>query len=182
MIISGDASNFAFGAGFSLQDKMIDIAQSKGVLVVLDSAGASLKAGVEKKPYLIKPNAEELAELTGMPADTDEQIISAMRSLDGCGIDIIAVSMGSCGSIVKYGDHYYRAGIAKVEAINTVGCGDAYLSGLVYAIQNGYPAERALALAAACGGAAALNPLSVGFNRDTALALCDKIETNKLED
>jgi 1-phosphofructokinase family hexose kinase len=182
VIISGDASNFAFGAGFSLQDKMIDIAQSKGVLVVLDSAGASLKAGVEKKPYLIKPNAEELAELTGMPADTDEQIISAIRSLDGCGIEIVAVSMGSRGSIVKYGDHYYRAGIAKVEAINTVGCGDAYLSGLVYAIQNGYPAERALALAAACGGAAALNPLSVGFNRDTALALCDKIETNKLED
>ena len=182
VIISGDASNFSFGAGFSLQDKMIDIAQSKGARVVLDSAGESLKAGVEKKPYLIKPNAEELAELTGMPADTEAQIILAIRSLESFGIEIIAVSMGSRGSIVKYGGHYYRAGIAKVEAINTVGCGDAYLSGLVYAIQKGYPAERALALAAACGGAEALNPLSVGFNRDMALALCDRIEINKLED
>ncbi len=181
VIISGDASNLAFGAGFSLQDKMLDIAQSKGVRVVLDSAGASLKAGVQRKPYLIKPNAEELAELTGLPTDTDEQIICAVRSLEAFGIEIIAVSMGSRGSIVRYGNRGYRAGIAKVEAVNTVGCGDAYLSGLVYAIQNDYPAERALALAAACGGAEALNPLSVGFDKGTVQQLCGQIEIKEWE-
>ncbi len=181
VIISGDASNFAYGAGFSLQDNMLDVALAKGVRVVLDSAGASLRSGVEKKPYLIKPNAEELAELTGMPTDTDEQIMDAIHSLDKYGIEIVAVSMGSRGSIVKFGDSFYRAGIAKVEAQNTVGCGDAYLSGLVYAIKHDYPALPALALAAACGGAEALNPLSVGFDRDTAMALCDQIEIIKLE-
>ena len=38
-----------------------------------------------------------------------------------------------------------------------------------------------LALAAACGGAAAMSPLSVGFDKDTALSLKDKIEITKLE-
>lgn len=181
VVISGDASNFAFGEGFSLQDRMLDVAREKGVRAVLDSAGASLASGVKRKPYLIKPNAEELAELTGMPTDSDDQIMTAIGSLDEYGIEIVAVSMGSRGSIVKYGDEYYRAGIAKVEAQNTVGCGDAYLSGLVYAIKHGYAAVPALALAAACGGAAAMSPLSVGFDRDTALALCGKIEITKLE-
>ncbi len=181
VIISGDASNFAYGEGFSLQDRMLDVAREKGVRVVLDSAGASLASGVKRKPYLIKPNAEELAELTGMPTDSDDQIIAAIGSLDEYGIEIIAVSMGSRGSIVKFGDEYYRAGIAKVEAQNTVGCGDAYLSGLVYAIKHGFPALPALALAAACGGAAAMSPLSVGFDKDTALSLKDKIEITKLE-
>ncbi len=181
VIISGDASNFAFGEGFSLQDRMLDVAREKYVRVVLDSAGASLATGVKRKPYLIKPNVEELAELTCMPTDSDDQIMAAIGSLDEYGIEIIAVSMGSCGSIVKYGDEYYRAGIARVEAQNTVGCGDAYLSGLVYAIKHGYAALPALALAAACGGAAAMSPLSVGFDKDTALSLKDKIEITKLE-
>ncbi len=181
VIISGDASNFAYGEGFSLQDKMLDVASGKGVRVVLDSAGASLASGVKRKPYLIKPNAEELAELTGMPTENDDQILAAIASLDEYEIEIIAVSMGSRGSIIKFGDEYYRAGIAKVEAQNTVGCGDAYLSGLVYAIKQDYPALPALALAAACGGAAAMSPLSVGFDKETALSLKDKIEITKLE-
>jgi 1-phosphofructokinase family hexose kinase len=180
-IISGDASNFAYGAGFSLQDRLLETARAKGVKAVLDSAGASLKSGVLKSPYLIKPNAEELAELTGMPANTDGEIVRAIKSLEPYDIQIVAVSMGSRGSIVKFNDGFYRAGIAQVEAKNTVGCGDAYLSGLVFAIKNGYPPERAVAFAAACGGAEALNPLSVGFERDKAFALCDGIEISKLE-
>ena len=55
------------------------------------------------------------------------------------------------------------------------------MSGLVYAIKHGQPALPALALAAACGGAAAMSPLSVGFDKNTALSLKDKIEITKLE-
>jgi fructose-1-phosphate kinase PfkB-like protein len=62
-----------------------------------------------------------------------------------------------------------------------VGCGDAYLSGLLYAIKHDYPALPALALAAACGGAAAMSPLSVGFDKQAAMLLKDRIEISKLE-
>ena len=181
VIISGDASNFTDSAGFSLQDKLLASAHKKGIRIALDSAGASLKSGVKHGPFLIKPNAEELSELTGMPTSTDEQIIAAIKSLAGCDIEIIAVSMGGKGSIVKFGKEFYRAGIASVEAVNTVGCGDAYLSGLVYAIKNGYAPERALKFAAACGAAEALNPLSVGLDKSKAEALCENIKVERLE-
>lgn len=181
VIISGDASNFSDSKGASLQDKLLETASQKNVRIVLDSAGASLKSGIAHKPYIIKPNAEELAELTQMQTETDEQILSAIKSLDNYGIEIIAVSMGSRGSIVKYGSSFYRAGVAQVEAQNTVGCGDAYLSGLVYAIKNGYMPLRTLAFAAACGAAEALNPLSVGFDKDKALELCENIDVKEME-
>jgi 1-phosphofructokinase family hexose kinase len=181
VIISGDASNFSDSKGASLQDKLLETAREKHVRIVLDSAGASLRTGIAHRPFLIKPNAEELAELTDMPTETDEQIISAVKSLSGYGIEIIAVSMGSRGSIVKLGSSLYRAGVAEVEAQNTVGCGDAYLSGLVYAIKNSYSPERALAFAAACGAAEALNPLSVGFDKDKALELCENIDVKEME-
>lgn len=181
VIISGDASNFSDSKGASLQDKLLETARQKNVRIALDSAGASLKAGIAHRPFLIKPNAEELAELTGMPTETDEQIISAIKSLSGYGIEIVAVSMGGRGSIVKFGNHFYRAGVAEVEAQNTVGCGDAYLSGLVFAIKNGYTPDHALAFAAACGAAEALNPLSVGFDKDKAFELCENIDVKEME-
>lgn len=181
VIISGDASNFTDKAGASLQDKLLESAREKGIRIVLDSAGTSLKSGVKHSPFIIKPNAEELAELTGMATDTDDQIVSAIKSLSASGIEIIAVSMGGSGSIVKFGKDIYRAGVADIKAVNTVGCGDAYLSGLVYAIKNNFEPERALRFAAACGAAEALNPLSVGFDRSKADELCEYIKVKKLE-
>lgn len=181
VIISGDASNFTDSAGFSLQDKLLASAHQKGIHIALDSAGASLKSGVKHSPFLIKPNAEELCELTGMPTATDEQIIAAIQSLSDCHIEIIAVSMGSKGSIVKFGKDFYRAGVATVKAENTVGCGDAYLSGLVYAIKSDFAAERALSFAAACGAAEALNPLSVGLDKSKAEELCQYIKVERME-
>ena len=181
VVISGDASNFTDSAGFSLQDKLLASAHRKGLRIALDSAGASLKSGVKHSPFLIKPNAEELSELTDMPTTTDEQIIAAIQSLSDYDIEIIAVSMGSKGSIVKFGKDFYRAGVAIVKAENTVGCGDAYLSGLVYAIKSGFAAERALTFAAACGAAEALNPLSVGLDKSKAVELCAYIKVERLE-
>ncbi|NLT98151.1 MAG: hypothetical protein GXW96_08410, partial [Christensenellaceae bacterium] len=52
---------------------------------------------------------------------------------------------------------------------------------LLYAIKHDYPALPALALAAACGGAAAMSPLSVGFDKQAAMLLKDRIEITKLE-
>jgi 1-phosphofructokinase family hexose kinase len=181
VVISGDASNFTDSAGTSLQDKLLASAHEKGCRIALDSAGASLKSGIKHSPFLIKPNAEELSELTGMPTETDGQIVAAIKSLSGYDVEIIAVSMGSKGSIVKFGKELYRAGVADVKAVNTVGCGDAYLSGLVCAIKNGYAPERALKFAAACGAAEALNPLSVGLDQSKAEALCENIKVERLE-
>ena len=181
VIISGDASNFLDRAGASLQESLLIAAREKGLKIVLDCSGASLQAGVRHSPYLIKPNAEELLELSGMPTGTEEEIVAAIQSLSRYQIEIIAVSMGGKGSIVKFGDAFYRAGTARVEAVNTIGCGDAYLSGLIYAIKNEYTPVRALQFAAACGAAEALNPLSVGLDRAVVESLCETILVEKME-
>jgi len=181
VVISGDASNFLTGAGVSLQESLLKTAREKGVKIVLDCSGAALLAGVKHSPFLIKPNAEELSELTNLPTDTEEQIVCAMESLAPYGIEIIAVSMGKRGSIVKYYDEYYRSGIAELKPVNTVGCGDAYLSGMIYAIRHAYEPLRVMQFAAACGSAEALNPLSVGLDRAVVEQLCDTILVERME-
>lgn len=180
VVISGDASNFTDSKGVSLQAALFEIAKQNGAKVLLDASGKSLEECVKRSPYLIKPNVHELAELTKLPANTEDEIIAAIESLSPYQISIVAVSMGGEGSLVRYGAHYYRVSAANVEVQNTIGCGDAYLSGLLYGMQNGMTPEQTLRLAAACGGTEAESERTVGLRKARVLALVDTINVQKV--
>jgi fructose-1-phosphate kinase PfkB-like protein len=153
-----------------------------GAKLVLDANGQLLKEGVQLSPYLIKPNAEELAELTGLPTDTEAAVIAALKAAEAYQIPIIAVSLGGAGSIVRWENTLYRVWPAKVGVQNTVGCGDAYLAGLVFGLDGRRSPQDCLRLAAACGSAEAENLLTVGLNADRVQALASQIRITELED
>ncbi len=180
VVISGDASNFTDGKGVSLQAALFEAAKQNNAKVLLDASGKSLEECVKRSPYLIKPNVHELAELTKLPVKTEQDIIAAIESLNPYHIAIVAVSMGGEGSIVRYGTHYYKVSAANVEVQNTIGCGDAYFSGLLYGMQNGMTPEETLKFAAACGGAEAESERTVGLNKARVLALVDTINVQKV--
>ncbi len=180
VVISGDASNFTDSKGVSLQAALFEIAKQNGAKVLLDASGKSLTECVKRSPYLIKPNVHELAELTKLPTNTEREIMAAIESLSPHQISIVAVSMGGEGSLVRYGAHYYKVSAAKVEVQNTIGCGDAYLSGLLYGMQNGMTPEETLRFAAACGGAEAESERTVGLNKARVLELVDTINVQKV--
>ncbi|HWR23282.1 MAG TPA: 1-phosphofructokinase family hexose kinase [Feifaniaceae bacterium] len=180
VVISGDASNFTDGKGVSLQAALFETAKQNGAKVLLDASGKSLEDCVKRSPYLIKPNVHELAELTKLPVNTEREIIAAIESLNPHRISVVAVSMGGEGSIVRYGAHYYKVSAAKVKVQNTIGCGDAYLSGLLYGMHSGMTPEDTLRFAAACGGAEAESERTVGLNKARVLALVDTINVQKV--
>ncbi len=180
VVISGDASNFTDNKGVSLQAALFEAAKQNDAKVLLDASGKSLEECVKRSPYLIKPNVHELAELTKLPVQTEQDIIAAIESLAPYRISVVAVSMGGEGSIVRYGSHYYKVSAAQVEVQNTIGCGDAYLSGLIYGMQNGMTPEDTLRFAAACGGAEAESERTVGLNKARVLALVDTINVQKV--
>lgn len=161
--ISGDAANFA---GMDLQKRFCEIAAARGARMVLDSSVAYLAEGIKFSPYIIKPNTQELAELTNMPTDTDEQIIAAVRTLDEYNIEIIAVSRGEDGCLVKFGDRFYKADPAKINLVNAIGCGDAFLAGFLYALEAGKTPEECVAAANSAGGAEAEEELTCKFSVD----------------
>ena len=180
IVVSGDASNYVSPAGLSFQTALLDAGREAGAKVLLDANGASLREGVRCRPYLIKPNMQELRELTGMPVDTDEEIVSAIRSLDPYGIFAVAASRGGEGSIVRIGDAFYRAGAADIRYVNEVGCGDAYLAGLLCGLRRGDAPEDIIAFATACGGAEAESPLTVGLDAARAKALQRTVRVERM--
>ena len=131
-------------------------------------------------PFLIKPNLDELSQLCDRELRTDSEIIDAISSLDRYHINIVAVSLGENGSIVKCADSLYRAIPPKVKVLNTIGCGDCYLSGMIYGIEKKYDMEQTLRFATAISAATAESESSVGFNLQRAQELMPMVTIKKI--
>ena len=119
--------------------KMISLANSQGKKVVLDCSGQALEAVLAgaDKPFVIKPNTEELSQLvkrevTGDVADLKEILQDDLFA----GIDWVVVSLGSKGAFAKHGDKFYRVRISKIKVVNPVGSGDSTVAGIASAITH----------------------------------------------
>jgi len=126
-----------------------------GHRVAVDTSGPALRAAVELGPDLIKPNAEELAELTGSPANTWGDVAEQAKKLRGNGVGTVLVSLGEDGALLVDADGVTRAYSPPVEVRSTVGAGDSTLAGFLAAGANG---PEALRTAVAFGTAAVTLP------------------------
>ncbi len=178
LALSGDASNCADPYVYN---KMLEALSEKNYHVFLDTSGETLKKCIEYKPFLIKPNLDELSYLVGRDVeDEDADILSAIRELDPYGVPVIAVSLGGRGSIVRAGDSAYKVDPPDIDPVNTVGCGDCYLSGLLHGFSREMATEDILAFATGVSAAAAMNELSSGFDFGLAKELEDRVKITRL--
>lgn len=123
--------------------KLIELA--KDVPVLLDTKGELLKytLAADYKPFLIKPNQDELADVLETKLENDEQIIDALKTEIFAEIPWVVVTLGADGAIVKHGQICYRVNMPKVEAKNPVGSGDSVLGGFAAGLARGL-ADREL--------------------------------------
>jgi len=169
LVLSGDAGNcpdpFVYNG-------IMNRFREMNLRVFIDTSGPALAKCIESAPFLIKPNLNELSFLCGREvASEDNAVRRALDSLDRYGIEIIAVSLGKDGSIVKCPQGLFKAVPPPVKVRNTIGCGDCYLAGLVYGISEGKSMEETLRIATAASAATAESALSVGFDTERAKAL-----------
>jgi len=132
---------------------------------ILDASGNLLMEGIQGKPYLIKPNINELMELLGKETiDSEEEIISAARELIEQGIQMIVVSLGSEGSIYVTKDRTLKMEGKKVNVKSTVGAGDSMVAALAMAIEENYSLEEMAEFASAVSTASIMSEGSVPGN------------------
>lgn len=178
LVLSGDASNVEDAAIYS---KLTLEAKALGAKVFLDASGRYLAEGLNSKPYLIKPNFEELCFIAGKELHSEEEIRQALAALDGSGIAVIAMTWSGSGAIVKFGKDIYRLHPVQVNVINEVGCGDAFLSAILAGIERGEPVEEMLKNATAVAGAAAESEITTGFDVQRAAQLKQQAVVTKYE-
>ncbi|NYJ01683.1 1-phosphofructokinase [Nocardioides thalensis] len=138
--------------------------RSAGWAVAVDTSGAALDAVVAAltpaaAPSLIKPNAEELASVTGEdPAklEADPRLTAvAAQSLVDRGAGAVLATLGPGGAVLVDGSGAWHAQPPATRVVSTVGAGDASMFGYLHADLLGLPAPERLASAVAYGSAAA---------------------------
>ncbi|WP_086350128.1 1-phosphofructokinase family hexose kinase [Candidatus Enterococcus clewellii] len=118
---------------------LLALSEKEKCKVLLDSSGPYLQKALagKNKPYLIKPNHQELADLLQKkPSRNTETLLDYLKDPLFDGVSYIVVTLGAEGALIKNGDNYYKASLPKIQAINPVGSGDASLAGIAAALYH----------------------------------------------
>lgn len=134
------SGSLAKGFPSDFYQKLVQIAQQHAVKALVDTSGESLKQVItaKQKPYLIKPNLEELEALLGQAFSLEklDDIQAALSQPLFEGIEWIVVSLGKHGAIAKYQETFYRVEIPTIQVINPVGSGDSTIAGFAYGLSK----------------------------------------------
>lgn len=153
------SGSLAQGAPDDFYARAAEIAAGFGARFVLDASGAALRAALDAHLHLIKPNLAELSELVGRALDTEAAQVAACRELmAGRRIEAIALTLGGAGALLVTRNSVWRAKPPPLEPLSSVGAGDSFLGGMVWALAGGSPLEEALRFGSAAGAAAVLAP------------------------
>lgn len=131
-------------------------AAQRGVKVVVDSRSFGFNDLLEVKPWLIKPNQEEISGYLGEEIETIEQAAEGAARLHETGIANVMVSMGGLGAVLACDEGVFRAETPRVEVRSTIGAGDSSIAGFLAAAGEGASAAERLRRAVAFGTAACM--------------------------
>lgn len=152
--------------------QLADLARARGSLMVLDTSGPALAAALAQGVFLVKPSLRELRELTGQALDTAQEQRNAARQLIKTGqAQIVALSLGAEGALLVTAEQALRARSLPVQVVSSIGAGDSFVGGLLWALNRHADLEQAFRYGIAAGAAALLSP---------GTALCQAADVERL--
>ncbi|MEU8931366.1 1-phosphofructokinase family hexose kinase [Streptomyces sp. NPDC048409] len=149
---------------------LIKTARSAGVPVLLDTSGEPLRRGVAARPDLVKPNADELAELTGSH-DPARATQDARRR----GARAVVASLGPQGLLAVTPEGRWHATPPTPVRGNPTGAGDSAVAALLSGLIEHLPWPDRLARAVALSAATVRSPAAGDFDRPTYEKLLDQV-------
>jgi tagatose 6-phosphate kinase len=150
VVISG---RFPTGAPAQALGELVRAASGAGRPTIVDTSGPPLIDALRARPTVIKPNADELAELTG-----DGDAPRAARSLAAEYGTTVVASLGADGVLAVTADGEWRARPAAALVGNPTGAGDALVAALARGIVAGAAWPDVLRDGVGLAAAAVLSP------------------------
>ena len=152
------------GVPEDLYCELIRRCKAAGVPVLVDTSGSRLVSAAAEKPTLIKPNEDEIVQLTGKQFSGREEAVAVMKELYHDGIPHVVLSMGAEGALLACRDGVFYGRPPKITPRNTVGCGDSMVAGFAVAFARKLSAVDGFRMALAVSAASALSLLTGDFD------------------
>jgi ribokinase len=126
-----------------------EMASKKGIKVILNPAPArALSDNLLKHLYIIIPNKSEAEILSGIKVSDIESAKQAADIISAKGVDIVVITLGSQGALIKEYNEYLFVEAFKVDALDTTAAGDTFCGAFCVGLSEGRSIPEAVKLAA----------------------------------
>lgn len=149
VVLAGSVPNGLSGDFYA---RLLGLVNRKDLRVTVDASGALLVNVLQYRPWLIKPNLEELGEIFGVRFTARDQVERYAHRLCEMGARNVIVSLGGYGAMMineKGEEMSVPAYIGDV--VDTVGAGDALVAAFLAAKEMGRTDVEALRRGVAAG-------------------------------
>jgi 1-phosphofructokinase family hexose kinase len=160
--------------------ELIALAAERRIPVLLDTVGDPLRAALEQKPWIVKPNRLELGKTVGAELDTEADVLDAARELQSDGARGVVVTDGPNPVIGVFEKVAYKVTPPRIEINGPTGAGDALAAGLLSGFLKGDAFCDALRLGVAVSAAACLTPEGELVRKSDVTKLLRQVDVEEL--
>ena len=128
---------------------------------------------------MLKPNEDETKELFNKKYKKPSDYINALGKLKDMDIKLPVITLGKNGAVAMIGNNFYQFKLPKVEVVNAVGSGDAFVAGCAVGLQKNNLFDT-IKLGLACATANTLFIKTGKVTKQKVNQLRDKIEVVQL--
>ena len=162
MISHGDtvilAGNIPNALSDDTYDKILERLKTRDIRIIVDATKNLLVNSLKYKPFLIKPNRQELSEIFDTQITDKADIETYAKKLQSMGARNVIVSLGADGAIlIDELGMKHTTGVVKEKVLNTIGAGDSMVAGFIAGYEHTKDYCYALTLGTACGNATAFS-------------------------
>ncbi|NDV80383.1 ribokinase [Bacteroides sp. 51] len=151
MVLSADILMMQLEIPIQTVEYAAALAAGHGIKVILNPAPAQpLSDALLKNLYMIIPNATEATILSGVKVSNWDTAREAARIISNKGVDIVVITLGSLGALLKEGDRYIQIPGEKVEVVDTTAAGDTFCGALSVALSENKDLAESIAFANKC--------------------------------
>jgi 1-phosphofructokinase family hexose kinase len=145
------------GVPVNIYGDLISIAKERGVKTILNTSGEQFIKGLEKNPFLAKPDLRESNKVFGIKIDKERDAIKAAKEVVQRGAKISVVSLEQEKDIIATRDEIWFAETDYHEIVNLIGAGDALIAGFAITLsEEEKNLEEAIKFSMACALASAI--------------------------
>ncbi len=139
-------------------EKIMKSLDGKDIRIAVDATSALLLNVLKYKPFLIKPNHHELAEMFHTVLETDADILKYAAKLQEMGARNVLISMAGDGAILlAENGASYKSPVPKGKLVNSVGAGDSMVAGFLAGFLETGDFQRSFKMGVATGSASAFS-------------------------
>ena len=167
VVVSG---SFSRGIKPDFLVQLAQLVQKQGAKFVIDSSYLEVIDTLKYRPFLLKPNNDELAAFFNYEGEmTATKTVELAQKLIKLGCQNVLVSLGADGAAFINERHILFANAPQIQVVNSACAGDTMLGTFIAFLEKNKPVSAALKMAVAAGSDTASRTGLTDFSLDELL-------------